>query len=477
MKKLSLIFILCVLSLFSVLLCYADLQSNAVDIMADLPLAVKFESAESLKSISLYYKQLEAVLAQQRQSLNTLNYIYYLGAYRGSFGGNSLFQAMKWNNDYEENAPLYMHDIYKGYYSLRTEKVLKQYQTSEFFDYTAFVKNGRPEFDSYIKGILGNLNRKEQLMTLMQSKLADKLIDPLPDKKSMLDEILSLRQAANSSINLDYTYQLFESRVRLQLHQQMVDANKQKLEKLVKNIRIAITSSKKGQLQLQSMDGGSGDKPIQLINVLEGEEGYRGLISLYELVSKDNVKLVFVEESGAISQIKLVEAIDAIAMDENGAVNLNLDMLFDEKQEPITIETPKDPVPSKSAENHLKAAEQLYASKSKAAQGIIKELNRYSIYLELKDKKISNNYTRSFETKQQQWKKDLEVKLTTFGPGGGADFAAYIKQFELLDRKTIKNEKEKALIAKFRNSDMQFKKTAEGSLWIMKLLYKLKYMQ
>lgn len=477
MKKLFLIFILCVLSLFSVLFCYADLQSNAVDIMADLPLAVKFESSESLKNLSIYNNQLESILAQQRQSLNTLNYIYYLGAYNGSFGGSSLLQGMKWDYDYEENAPLFKHDIYKGYYSLRTEKVLKQYQSSEFFDYTAFVKNGRLEFDSYIKGVLGDQSRKEQLMTLMQSKLADKLIDPLPDKKSMLDEILSLRQSTNSSKSLDHIYQLFESRVRLQLHQQMVDANKQKLEKLVKSIRITITSSKKGQLLLQSMDAGSVEKPMQLINVLEDEEGFRGLTSLFELFNKDNCKLVFVEETGAINEIRLVEAIDAIAMDENGSVNLNIDKLFDEKKEPIAMETPKNIVPSKTAENYLKATEQLYASKSKAAQAIIKELNRYSIYLELKDKKISNNYTRSFETKQKQWKKDLDAKLNAFGLGGGADFAAYIKQFEILDRKTVKDEKERALIAKFRNSDIQFRKTAEGSLWLTNLLHKLKYMQ
>ncbi|MDF2532440.1 MAG: hypothetical protein K0Q65_2021 [Clostridia bacterium] len=68
----------------------------------------------------------------------------------------------------------------------------------------------------------------------------------------------------------------------------------------------------------------------------------------------------------------------------------------------------------------------------------------------------------------------MDNKLNTFGIGGMADFMAYIKQFELLDRNPDKQSAERILIAKFRNSDIQFRTTEEGSLWITNMLYKIR---
>jgi len=292
----------------------------------------------------------------------------------------------------------------------------------------------------------------------------------------LLDEILSLRQTANNSKSQETLFQLFESRVRLQLYRQMVEMNKQKLEKLIKNIGIVITADRAGELLLQSKDAQSKEKAVQIINVLKGEERYRGLILLNELYSKENYKLSFKEENGSLSEIELERAIAAIAMDEKGFAKLDLEGLLIEKQEVIN-KASVNTTNSNIADDQLKSLELLYMNKTKAAQVIIKELNRYSIYLELKDKKISNYYTRSFEEKQKLWKKDLDSKLNAFGIGGMADFMAYIKQFELLDRQIYKVDREKAIIAKFRNYDMQFRKTAEGSLWITNMLFMLKYIQ
>jgi hypothetical protein len=474
LKKLFLIFTVCVFSLYSVMFCFADLQTKAVDMMEDLPLALKLEAFENQKYLKAYNDQLLSILAEQVQSLNTLNYIYYLGDYHGNFDGKSLQRCMKWKDEFVENAPLFNSDIYKGYYNIRTEKVLKEYQSSEAFDYASFTKTSRQEFDSYIKAALKDQNSRERLTVLVQSKLEDKLVEQKTDRRAMFEEILSLRQPANYSKSLDYVFQLFESRVRIQLHRQMVDVNKLKLEKLIKNIGIVITAESRGQLLLQSIDVQSKEKPIQIINVLESEESYRGLTLLSELYGKENYKLIFMEENGTSKEIKLEKAMAAISMDENGNASLDLNKLFIEKQEVAAV---KPVININMNENQLKSLELLYSSKTKASQNIIKELNRYSIYLELKDKKISNTYTRSFEAKKMLWKKDMETKLNAFGTGGMADFMAYIKQFELLNSRTDKGNMEKALIAKFRNSDMQFRKTDEGSLWITNMLYKVKCMQ
>lgn len=477
MKKLFLIFILCVLSLYGVLVCYADFQELPIDLMADLPLAQKFEPAESQKLLNAYHDQLEITLAEQRQSLNALNYIYFIGSSEGSFDAGSLYRSIHVANPPEAQIALVDHELFKGYYSMRTNTILKQYQSSEVFDYNAFIKRARGEFDNYIKNVIKDQNKKEQLLVLLQSKLSDKLVElPPSNRKVLYDEILSLRQPANLSKALDHTYQVFESRVRMQLLRQMVEENQQKLNRLVEQIRVSIVYKHRGQLLLQSNDAKNIEKSVEIINVMENEEGYRGLTLLHELYSKEHYKLVFKKTDESFYEIDLIKAIGAITTDEKGYLYLDLDQLFEGSHSEVATAKPIE-VSAKARENQLKAMEQLYTGKSKAAQAIVKELSRYGMYLELKDKKITNNYTRSFELKQKQWKKDMESRLNAFGAGGMADFAAYIKQFELLNRSIEKNEKEKLLIAKFRNSDIQYKKTEAGVIWITDLLFKIRNMQ
>jgi hypothetical protein len=446
--------------------------------MEDLPLTVKFEPAENLKYLNQYNLQLQSIIAEQQLNLNTLISIYYLGSYDVNMAGSSLKRSLEWNIPLLEEAPIFKSDIYKGYFSTRTQKVLEQHKTSEDFNYANFTKTGRQDFDNYIKTALKDENSRIQLITLLQGKLYDKLIELEPAKrKALLDETLALGLPENSSNAIDCIYQLFESRVRLQMFSQMVDINKQKIQHLNQRIGLVITAEKKGQLMLQSKNSQSKDKAVQIMNLLENEEGYRGYAALHELYSKDDYKLIFTEESGSVYEVELEKAIAAITINKNGFVHIDLESLLAEKQDIKEDVIPTKPTTSNNNESQLKSLEMLYLNKSKAAKEIVKELNRYSIYLELKDKKISNIYTRSFESKQKVWKKDLESKLNSFGTGGMADFMAYIKQFELLDRKSIKQDKENQLIVKFRNTDIQFRKTEDGSIWISNMLYKVKYMK
>jgi hypothetical protein len=469
LKKLFLIFVICALSLYGIMICYADI-SYTFNIMEDLPLTARLEPAENLKYINQYNLSLQAIIAEQGMNLNTLNSIFYMGSYGGSFDGGSLKRCLEWQQGYKESSPLFKSELYKGYYKVRTEKVLQRYQTSEAFDYTAFIKAGRQEYDSYIKAALKDQSSIEGSMVLLQGKLLDRIIELEPLKrKALLDEALGLRLPENSSKSLDYLYQMFESRVRIQLFDQMVETNKEKLDKLNHKVGIVITAEKSGELLLQGAD-----TIVQVLNVLQGEEGYRGLTLLHELYDKQDYKLIFHEKEGSSYEIELEKALDAIAIDESGFVSLDLDGLFVEKQQISDHTVSTNLSAPKVDENQLKQAALQYSNKSKAAQEIIKELNRYSIYLELKNKKISNLYTRGFEAGQKAWKKNLDNKLNTFGIGGMADFMAYIKQFELLDRNPDKQIAERVLIAKFRNSDIQFRTTEEGSLWITNMMFKIR---
>lgn len=478
LKKLFLIFALCTLSLYSILFCYADTNNKTINILEDLPCITKFEPAINFKYINEYNTSQQSIIAEQGINLNKLNIIYYLGNYKETFGGGSLKKCLDWDHSFDEGAPLFKNEIYKGYYSLRTEKILKQYQSSEFFDYAAFIKIGRQEFDSYIKGALKDERDMLQLIMLLQEKILEKLIELEPLKRIVvLDETFDLGLPANRSKSLDCLYQMFESRVRLQLFDQMVEINKQKLQSLNLKIGIVMTTEKSGELLIRNKDIKSLDNVVQIINVLQQEGHYRGLTLLSELYSKQNYELVFKEEDGSSHEVKIEKVINAITIDENGYLHVDLDSLFAKQLTIRDNAAPTISVSFNAFEDQLKQLEVLYSSKTKAASEIVKELNRYSIYLELKEKKISNLYTKGFEARQKTWKKNLDNKLSTFSIGGAADFIAYIKQFELWDRNRSKQDKVSVLIAKFRNSDIQFRTTEEGSIWLTNMMFKIRMME
>lgn len=473
MKKLLLIFILCSATLFGLMFSYADEQNTAFSISEDLPLLLSKEPSAAMKQLNENSAELQSIIAEQRFNLNILNSICYLGSYTGSFDGLSLQRSLEWRGADFDKAPLFNSEAYSDYYHIRTAKILEKYQYSEAFDCAAFIKNARTEFDSFIVSEKNNA----QLMVLLQDKHFDKLVELEPaQRKQLFEEVLALRLPENNSKYLDNLYQQFEGRVRLQLLTEMVEINQKKLEALANKIGMIITSDKKGQLQLIYKDSQNKEVSVHIINVLGDDDGYRGLVKLYELYKKTDIRLIFTEEEGSSHEIDMTQAYSAIALDNEGYVHLNLDSLINnQKVQEVKSEAP---APDASIDNELlKSAELLYASRTKAAQEIVRELNRYGMYLELKDNKISNLYTRSFEAELMTWKKNLDLRLNSFGTAGTADFIAYIKLFSLLDRNPSKNDKERTLIAKFRNSDIQFRKTEDCSIWITDILYRLKYLQ
>lgn len=475
MKKLLLIFVLCFVSIFGILYCYADEPVKAVNIMEGLPLAAGYATAEESKLVELYNGELQKLLVEQQLNLNILNSIYYFGTYQGSFQGSSLSRCcLNWTAPARKDSPLFTSEVYQGYFRLRTEKTLQSYQTSGVFNYGTFIKDAKVQFDSYIKTAVKTESAKEQLLLLQQQKLSDKL-PQLADKKRkpLLDELMNLRLPANSSKSMEVLYQLFEANVRMELFDKMEALNKQSLEKLAGSVSIIITSEKKGAVELQAPQ--SQEQPVRILNSLIEETGYRGYTKLLQLYDREGTLLSFVEEGKkALTVSTAAEALKAVRLDERGFVSLNLDELI--KNTEAKPETPAvSSALKQEREKQQKALEQLYQSKTKASQEIIKELNRYSIYLDLKNKKISNYYTKSFEEGLSQWKKNLDAKLNAFGTDGAADYVSYIKRFEQLEGIRDKTAEEAKLTARFRNTDLQFKGTSEGMLWILDLLYKTSY--
>lgn len=472
MKRIIIVFIACILSLYGSLYCFANEPSKTADLMGDLPLAIKYETADNVRAISTYTSQVQGMLAEQILHLDKLNALYYLGENRGGFSGSSLQRCLQQQFPFEEKAALFQSEVYKGYFAARTAKVLKEYSSSEAFDYAAFARNGRKEFDTYIKTAAVNPKVKERLIAELQAKLADKLTEVEPSKrKAVLEEIFALRLPVNYGRCMDYTYQLFESRVRLQLYSQLLEINRGKLEKLTSNIGMVISYEKNGQLLLQDKDSQSNKKAVHILNAADNGDGFKGLTTLQELIDKRGWVLSFTQESGPTSEFELDKAIEQIYIDDKGFVNLELGKLMDAAQN--SESKPAAPSNIQPAASRLKSLELSYSSRTKAAQQLMRELNRYSIYLELKNQNISNYYTRNFEANLSTWKRSLTANLNSFGPAGMADFVTYVKQFELLDRKADKTESERKLIARFRNTDLQFRQTGEGSTWVVDLLYRI----
>lgn len=480
MRKLIVIFVICVAILYSVMLCYAGEEDSK---QIDIPLASKYETKEAQEQLNAFMTEGAGVLTEQQLNLNILEGLNYLGYdYTRSFDGKSLARVMNWSGDYAAYAPIYQSEIYKGYYKVRTEKLLNKYRNTRVFDNAAFAQTARQEFDNYIKAAVKNESTRNQLMILLQEKLMDKLIELEPSKrKPVLDEIYSLRLADNAGLCNDYIYQIFESQVRTEALSQMLDINKKELTKLAHNIAVCVTVDRSGTLQLQYENSEGKAEKLQILNVIEDSVSYRGMIALYELYNKKACSLLFIDSDEQEHKIDINRALAAISLDEEGYLQLKLDGLLEEKDIDIGDSTQTETAVSDdkmSAEEKLKALESIYISKASEAQGIVKELNRYTMYSELKNKGISNNFTRKFETEKKAWKAALDLKLSKFGPGGMSDFAAYIKQFALFSRSELgQSERGKIVVAKFRNSIVQFRQPNDSSLWVTDILYSIKYMK
>lgn len=478
MRKLIVIFVICAAILYSIMLCYAGEEDSK---QIDLPLASKYETKEAQEQLNTFMTEGAGVLTEQQLNLNILEGLNYLGYdYTRSFDGKSLARVMNWSGDYTSAAPIYQSEIYKGYYKIRTEKLLNKYRNTRVFDNAAFVQTARQEFDNYIKATVKNESTRNQLVILLQEKLMDKLIELEPSKrKPVLDEIYSLRLADNAGLCNDYIYQIFERQVRTEALSQMLDINKKELTKLAHNIAVCITTDRSGTLQLQYENSEGEAEKLQILNVIEISDSYRGTISLYELYNKNACSLLFIDSDEQEHKIDINRALAAISLDEEGFLQFKLDGVLEEKNIDIGDSTQTETAAANdkmSAEEKLKTLEAVYLSKASEAQSIVKELNLYTMYLELKNKGISNSFTSKFETEKKAWKASLDLKLNKFGAGGMSDFAAYIKQFVLLSRSELgQSERGKIIVAKFRNSVVQFRQPNDSSLWITDILYSTRY--
>lgn len=261
----------------------------------------------------------------------------------------------------------------------------------------------------------------------------------------------------------------------------MIDINKEELTKLTHKVAVCITVDRSGTLQLLFEDSEGKIEKLQILNVIKDDDSYRGLSTLYELYSKQDCSLVFTDNDNKEYKVDINKALAAISLDEKGYLQLKLDSLLEQTDTYIEGSIQNEPVDTSdknSSEEQMKVLETSYLSKASEAQVIVKELNRYSMYLELKNNSINNYFTRKFETEKKTWKVSMDQKLNNFGPGGMVDFAAYTKQFVLLSRSELGQSKRgKIVVAKFRNSVVQFRQPNESSLWITEMLYNLKYMK
>lgn len=474
MRKLFAIFIVCSTLLFSILFCYADEQT---DMKKDLPLALKYETQTAQMQLGNFETEAKKILLEQQLNMDLLSSLYYLGyAYTGSFDGHSLERSISLSKNFYLDAPIYRSDIFKGYYKLRAERLIKQYSTLQVLDYGALTKAARQDFDNYIKASVTNAALKENLTVLLQEKLMDKLIDLEPgNRKAALDEIYSLRLPANVGLCNDYLYESFEYGTRLQVLSQILEANREKIFVLSHAVALNITSEKRGTLLLQYVDSKGKIESLQVLSVNKAEQGYNGMTVVGELIGKKDGRLVFIDEAGKEQSIDIDRALEAVSLDDKGFLRLSLEGLPNEEQ-PEHLDT-KVADSATDFESQIKPLLTLYNSKTAEAQVIIKELNRYSMYLELKKTGITNNFVRTFETNKKSWKTAMNARIEHFGPGGMADFAAYIKQFELADRSDLgRSEEGRLLAARFRNSVVQFRKIDDSSVWITDMLYNLKYM-
>lgn len=494
MKKLVLL-VFVVFLLLSGMPEYVSAAYDGLNILSDLTLLDQLESQELLGDMSQYSKELEYQYnesARVRKLMEEYVKPSNMTA-RPAMTNEILYVLGCAQRGLDDNSLLFRDDIFTGYYRSRTSAVLEEYGKSGKIDFTSFSAGGKEDFGKYLSEIQKDAGKTDRLTLLLQDKLIGRLYTgESGNKAGYFDEVLALRKVSGRDKRNQAIYELMESRVRLKLIEELVNINKDILETCLADTRVLIKNDMSGTLSFRYISdvekrtitdysvymtaGNSGYKmvlPLGRLAAIYGKAAFTAKDSEVKLLSRDSIwSSMHMGAEGL--EVNLAEAY----ISENQLPAYDVLSILPGSKEAVDID--KLIEKGKALGNGSKEAE-------KFAQEITKSLSALESYLDLKEKGISNAYTAKFEAGRGAWLTGLNTNFSRMNkPAAGQKeaetgymgFLSYIRQYADYSRECAKaGLPQDSTVLKFRDTVLQFKPVDEGALWILDMLYKLKYIQ
>jgi hypothetical protein len=173
-----------------------------------------------------------------------------LGYTNNKLDEDKLREILVWTpkNNYS-TLPLFNSSYFNEYNKLRFKDLNYSFTGGKAkYDFKDFVANSRTVYDEFIKVTVVNETIQNNLLILLQDKLLDRMVtEAAEDKQQYFYDILSLRLDSKKSRSYEYVYEFFESKVRLQILEKMIDNNTFIIKQFMDKVNIGF----------ESQDGGS----------------------------------------------------------------------------------------------------------------------------------------------------------------------------------------------------------------------------
>ncbi len=364
--------------------------------------------------------------------------------------------------------------LYGEYKLFRSGSLSKPSASAQGSDLTAFYRAAAVDFEKFYKQLESKPERMLRLTLLVQDKLMEKAMEKaVADRDAYFQEILALRMPGNKAALKQVSYQLLESRVRLDLLEQLFSEKRRVIEKQLQECLVKVYSNSGGVLSFSY-------RPLSEPQETKSTQvyipaGQRAAVLNLGILMLGEGELHFQSRSGPAMPVLWEGLLGSIRPDHAGGLCLDLDAAGQATSiaalnAPNGIRLQEEDNRDSKAATGIKQ-EAIPQDKVQAAAMLVAQLTRHAFYEDAGKNGLKNTFTDSFEKDLPQWRHSLLQLMKTFGSeqkagsSGMTEFYQHIREYGELDGNTKRQLREQVL---------QYKDHQEACLWILDRLYALK---
>ncbi len=263
-----------------------SVESNLIH---DLTKLSSLYTTKEYQELTIYTNELLVKLNEQREFINTLGSLYYLGYAENKIDAVKLKKLLQWSSEYSEQSLLFSSSYFKEYMQLRINKLDTSFAGKAKYDTKGIAANSVKNYEEFAKSFEKDKAAKDKLFLILQDKLLDKLIsEDVADKEKYLYDILSLRLESNMSVGMQYIYELFESQIRLRILEKIIYNNNKIVKELAVKVDKTFTVEEDSNVKSDAALKEASTKSAELLSTMLAAYGESAKLIMQE-ISKHKV--------------------------------------------------------------------------------------------------------------------------------------------------------------------------------------------
>lgn len=468
---------------FMLLACYKEnvlAEEGSKGLMYDLVLLEQLESPQLYEYIKEYSVELVNHIDVTSGTIRSIK-----SGSKPAAAHEALFVLGYKARPLNDRAMLFRDELFMDYYRLRTSGVIEEYTKSGIIDVDSFIGRAKNDFDRFMAESMKEAAKRDRAVLLLQDKLVDRLLsDGVKDKEGYFGQVLDLRKASEWNNARQHIYELMESRVRLKLLEELLRINKAVVNNYLNGERVLLKSITSGILSFKYISDIENRTVMDYSLYVAADNPYYKLKLPLGRLASIHSQAAFTGRDGSVKLMSRDSVWNSIAMGTEG-LELKLEEAYiNEGEMPVydVFSIMPEQKPAAGTGIIMEKAEEPgngLTEAEKTAGYITAALKALDDYSALKARGISNAYTSRFEAGKGAWLSGLNAKLKQMNgtDTGYLGFIRYVRRYVDYSRESAAAGLPESIeVLLFRDRVLQFRTVDEGMLWILDMLYKLKYL-